>query len=45
MDFDLSEELAAVRELARDFAEKEIAPKARPRREYEVGEQVRVVTE
>ena len=28
MDFDLSEELAAVRELARDFAEKEIAPKA-----------------
>ncbi len=28
MDFDLSEELAAVRELARDFAEKEIAPNA-----------------
>ncbi len=28
MDFDLTEELAAVRELARDFAEKEIAPKA-----------------
>ena len=28
MDFDLSEELAAVRELAREFAEKEIAPAA-----------------
>ena len=28
MDFELSEELAAVRELAREFAEKEIAPKA-----------------
>jgi glutaryl-CoA dehydrogenase (non-decarboxylating) len=28
MDFELTEELAAVRELAREFAEKEIAPKA-----------------
>jgi glutaryl-CoA dehydrogenase (non-decarboxylating) len=28
MDFDLSEELVAVRELARDFAQKEIAPTA-----------------
>ena len=28
MDFDLSEELVAVRDLARDFAEKEIAPNA-----------------
>ena len=28
MDFDLSEELVAVRDLARDFAEKEIAPSA-----------------
>src|SRR5689334_13940186 len=28
MNFELSEELAAVRELAREFAEKEIAPKA-----------------
>src|SRR3970282_195897 len=28
MDFDLSEELIAVRDLARDFAEKEIAPGA-----------------
>jgi glutaryl-CoA dehydrogenase (non-decarboxylating) len=28
MDFDLTEELVAVRELAREFAEKEIAPKA-----------------
>ncbi len=28
MDFDLSEELVAVRDLARDFAEKEIAPTA-----------------
>ena len=28
MDFDLTEELAAVRELAREFAEKEIAPSA-----------------
>ena len=28
MDFELSEELVAVRELARDFAEKEIAPSA-----------------
>ena len=28
MDFDLTEGLAAVRELAREFAEKEIAPKA-----------------
>jgi glutaryl-CoA dehydrogenase (non-decarboxylating) len=28
MNFELTEELAAVRELARDFAEKEIAPKA-----------------
>jgi glutaryl-CoA dehydrogenase (non-decarboxylating) len=28
MDFDLTEEQAAVRELARDFSEKEIAPKA-----------------
>ena len=28
MEFDLSEELAAVRELAREFAEKEIAPSA-----------------
>jgi glutaryl-CoA dehydrogenase (non-decarboxylating) len=28
MDFDLTEELAAVRELAREFSEKEIAPKA-----------------
>jgi len=26
MDFDLSEELIAARDLARDFAEKEIAP-------------------
>ena len=28
MDFELSEELIAVRDLARDFAEKEIAPGA-----------------
>src|SRR3990167_7322053 len=28
MDFELSEELVAVRDLARDFAEKEIAPSA-----------------
>jgi len=28
MDFDLSEELVAVRELAREFAEKEIAQDA-----------------
>jgi len=28
MDFELSEELAAVRDLAREFAEKEIAPTA-----------------
>ena len=28
MDFELSEELIAVRDLARDFAEKEIAPTA-----------------
>ncbi|MBM4299483.1 MAG: acyl-CoA dehydrogenase family protein, partial [Deltaproteobacteria bacterium] len=28
MDFDLSEELIAVRDLAREFAEKEIAPTA-----------------
>src|SRR3990167_6105355 len=28
MDFELSEDLIAVRELARDFAEKEIAPSA-----------------
>ena len=28
MDFDLSDELVAVRDLARDFAEKEIAPSA-----------------
>jgi len=28
MDFDLTEEQAAVRELAREFSEKEIAPKA-----------------
>jgi alkylation response protein AidB-like acyl-CoA dehydrogenase len=30
MDFKLSEELQAIRETARDFAEKEIAPLARP---------------
>ena len=28
MDFELSEELIAVRDLAREFAEKEIAPSA-----------------
>ena len=28
MDFDLSDELIAVRDLAREFAEKEIAPTA-----------------
>jgi glutaryl-CoA dehydrogenase (non-decarboxylating) len=28
MDFELSEELVAVRDLAREFAEKEIAPTA-----------------
>ena len=28
MDFELSEELTAVRDLAREFAEKEIAPTA-----------------